>query len=137
MSGNSLGLTQFSKVEDFFFNAMVTQNTKRMYGGVFIGFGIRGQIGLSQIFRMRRGNGHYGSNDGEIYQDKYTYFVPDSITNAESAAYRTLFADAVAYWQDNLDAAAKKAYNARASHGLHMSGYNLFIAEVVSGKISI
>jgi hypothetical protein len=116
---------------------MATLHEKRQYLGVLVGAGIRKSIGQTSTYRMRRGNGYYGSIDGEIYQDKYTYFVPGSINNVESAAYRTLLTNAVAYWKNTLSAAQKKEYNRRATHGLRMSGYNLFIREVILGIFTI
>ena len=105
---------------------MVTPNTKRMYGGVFIGYGIRRQIGKTTIFRIRRGNGVYGAIDGEIYQDKYDYFVPASITDAAGDASRTCFTAAIAAWQA-LSIAEKIALDQQAQKIRYLSGYNLFI----------
>jgi len=105
---------------------MVTPNTKRMYGGVFIGYGIRRQIGKTTIFRIRRGNGFYGAIDGEIYQDKYDYFVPTSITDAAGDASRTCFTNAVNAWQA-LSTAEKIVWDKRAQKIRYMSGFNLYI----------
>jgi len=41
----------------------------------------------------------------------------------------------VAYWKNTLSAAEKKEYNRRASHGLRMSGYNLFVRKVILGEV--
>lgn len=101
------------------------------YNGVIIGYGIRGSLGGDTTYRVRRGNGHYNSILGHIYQDKFALVVPGSINNPESAAYRTLLTNAVAHWKNTLSEAQKKAYNRRASHGLQMSGYNLFVREVI------
>lgn len=108
---------------------------KQTYNGVFIGYGIRRSIAGSTTFRVRRGNGYYGSVLGHIYQDKFTLVIPSSINNPQSAAYRTLLANAVAYWKNNLSAEEKAAYNRQASHGLRMSGYNLFIRKVILGEV--
>jgi len=116
---------------------MVTPNTKRMYGGVFIGAGIRKSIGKTTTYRIRRGNGFYGAIDGEIYQDKYDYFVPTSINNTQSAPYRAQWIAAVHKWIYDLTAAQKTEYQRRASHGLEMSGYNLFMREAMLGKIEM
>ena len=114
---------------------MVTPNTKRMYDGVFIGYGIRGTIGKTKTYRVRRGNGFFGANLGEEYQDKFNYTVPGSINNPESDPYRAVLRAAVQHWQYALTGAEKKEYNRRASHGLRMSGYNLFIREVMLGRV--
>jgi len=116
---------------------MVTPNTKRMYGGVFIGYGIRGSIADDKTFRVRRGNGVYGAIDGEIYQDKYNYFVPTSINNTQSEPYRRQWIAAVHKWIYDLTAEQKNSYQRRASHGLQMSGYNLFIREAMKGLVDM
>lgn len=116
---------------------MVTPNTKRMYGGVFIGYGIRGSINDDKTFRVRRGNGAYGAIDGEIYQDKYDYFVPTSINNTQSEPYRRQWIAAVHKWIYDLTAEQKNSYQRRASHGLQMSGYNLFMREAMKGLVEM
>jgi len=108
---------------------------KQTYEDIIIGYGIRRSLAGTTTFRMRRGNGHYGSELGHVYQDKFTLVIPGSINNPESAAYRTLLTNAVAYWKNTLSAAEKKEYNRRASHGLRMSGYNLFVRKVILGEV--
>lgn len=110
---------------------------KQTYDGVIIGAWIRGSIGGDTTFRVRRGNGHYDSVLGRLYQDKFTLVVPGSINNPESEPYRTQLRAGIDYWQNILSAAQKKDYNRRASHGLQMSGYNLFIREVLTGKVKM
>lgn len=109
----------------------------RIYGGIIIGIVIRGRIGTDKIFRSRKGNGFYNSRTDTRYQDQYDYFVPPSITNVEAEPYRQLLAQGVNYWKNTLSDAQKKAYNRRASKGLRMSGYNLFLREVIKGKFII
>lgn len=106
---------------------------RQSYSNVFIGYGIRGTIGGDMTYRVRRGNGYYGSELGHIYQDMFTTVIPSSITNVESESYRVLLTEAVAYWKNTLSAEQKKEYNRRASHGLQMSGYNLFIRDYILG----
>lgn len=92
---------------------------------------MRGSINNEFIYRVRPGNGHYSSIEGEVYQDKYTYFVPGSINNPEGADARTALAAAVLNWQ-GLPLATKKVYNTRArKNGNVMSGYNLYIKEYI------
>jgi len=110
---------------------------KQSYGGVFIGYGIRGSIGGVTTFRVRRGNGYYSSILGHIYQEKFALVVPSSINNPESEPYRAQWKAAVHHWQYSLSAAEKAAYNRRASHGLRMSGYNLFMREAMLGKVQM
>ena len=90
------------------------------------------------IYRVRRGNGYFGSEFHKIYQDQYPYFVPSSINNPQGAAARSALATAVANWQgtgpDPLTEAQKIEYNKRATKGLHMSGYNLYIREYIKAN---
>jgi len=110
-----------------------TQN--RYYQGIPIGLAVRGSIADTRTFRVRRGNGVYGAKLGKRYQDQYAYFIPSSINNVQSASRRTLFASAVYAWKNTLTSAEKIPYDKRASKGLHMSGYNLYIREVLTGKV--
>lgn len=131
--------------EDKFGKHVRYHNLKfRMLSGVPLGTEIRRTIRKLKddttgavTYRVRRGNGSYGSVAGKRYQDKYKYFVPGSINNPEGAAYRTLLTNAVDYWKNTLSGAQKKEYNRRATHGLKMSGYNLFVREVILGVFII
>lgn len=98
-----------------------------------LGFEVRKQLAKSIIFRIRRGNGYAGSTAGRRYQDKFKYFVPSSINNAEGEPSRTNFKTAIDYWHNILSADEKQAYHKRSTKGLHMSGYNLFIREAMRG----
>lgn len=108
-----------------------------MYGAGLVGFGIQRDIGKTTIYRLRPGNGHYGSVLHEIYQDKYTYFVPPSINNANGEPYRAMLRAAVAHWQYALTADEKAEYNRLATHVQHMSGYNLFLRQALKGEIEM
>lgn len=107
---------------------------KQSLRGVPLGLAVRKQWGKQIIFRVRRGNGVAGSAAGVRYQDKYKYVVPASINNAESAAVRALFAAAVSNWQSTLTEQQKQEYNKRATKGLRMSGYNLYIREYINAN---
>lgn len=109
----------------------------RIYSGIIVGIAIRGSIANDRTFRVRRGNGYYTSIAGAEYQDQYGYFVPTSITNVQSEPYRRQWIAAVAKWKYGLTAAEKKAYNARATRGLRMSGYNLFMREAMKGLVDM
>jgi len=111
--------------------------SKRTYKGIPLGVRVRGQIGKDIIFRVRRGSGHQGSNLGEVYQDRYDYFVPSSINNSESAPYRTHWAAAVDYWKNILTDDQKQVYNKKAVKGFRMSGYNLFMRAAMKGEIAM
>lgn len=78
-------------------------------------------------YRVRRGNGSYGSVAGKRYQDKYKYFVPTSINNPEGQHARDIFTDSVAAWQALAPTEKATWRTSRTRLGLKMSGYNLFI----------
>jgi hypothetical protein len=99
-----------------------------------LGYSARRQIGNSIIFRVRPGNGYFGSQVGEIYQDQYPYFVPSSINNPQGAASRTAFATAVHNWKNVLTDEEKAVYHKRAVRRGKMSGYNLYIGEYVEAN---
>lgn len=114
----------------------------KMYHTVPLGTAVQRTIGrlagdTSQavIFRLRRGNGSYGAAAGKEYQDKYKYFVPSSINNAEGQHARDVFIAAVAAWQA-LNPAEKAAWRTlRARLGLKMSGYNLCIRKYMKANL--
>lgn len=110
-------------------------NFKKCIGRVILGFLVRKQFGERVIFRVRRGTGYYNAIFGELYQDKYKYFVPSSINNPESEPYRIQWKAVVDYWQNILSDADKAKYNHRATKGIHMSGWNLFIKEAMLGEV--
>lgn len=99
-----------------------------------VGLNIRGSIGDKITFRVRRGNGYYGSVSGRIYQDKYKYFVPSSINNAEGQSARNAYATAVSNWKNVLTDAQKKVYNKKASKRGGVSGYNLYLGEYIKAN---
>lgn len=113
----------------------------RMYGTVPLGLAVRRTMnkkgtgeGGAVTYRVRRGNGSYGSVDGKIYQDKYDYpEVTGLELNFAYGASRN-YAVALEYWQEVLTDAEKKEYNRRAAHGWQMSGYNLFLKEALRGE---
>lgn len=113
------------------------ENWKRSLANIPLGLRVRRQLAKQVIFRVRRGNGHAGAIAGVVYQDKYRYVVPGNINNAESAPYRTHWAAAVDFWQNILSEGEKKEYNKRATKGLHMSGYNLFMREAMNGEVAM
>jgi len=109
----------------------------RVYSGIILGRRIRGSIAKTRTFRIRPGNGYYDSVEGDEYQDQYAYFVPASINNVQAAPYRAQWIAAVRKWRYDLTAATKEVYNKRASKGLHMSGYNLFMREAMKGLVQM
>jgi len=123
-------------------HVLATSNLKDSIHRVSLGLRVRKVFRVSNwrgvkitaqalIFRVRRGNGYFGSKLGDAYQDKYKYFVPSSINNPQGATARTALASAVSNWKHVLPAEPKADYNKRATRGLKMSGYNLYIREYV------
>lgn len=101
---------------------------KYVYKGIPLGLWVRKQIAKNIIFRVCRGNGYAGSKAGVLYQHRYPYFVPSSITHVNGEPARICYKNMVLAWQALTDE-QKEVYNIRASVGLHMSGYNLFHKE--------
>ena len=112
-------------------DTLAPTNYKNSIHRTSLGTLVRKQFKKSIIFRVRRGNNYYGAKQDELYQDKYTYYVPGSINNTEGQAARNLLITAVGNWQSVLTDEEKSSYNKRASHGLHMAGYNLYIKEYI------
>ena len=109
----------------------------REYKGIPVGLAVRGSINNEYTYRVRPGNGHYDSELGKVYQDKYVYFVPGSINNAQSEPYRRQWIAAVHKWRYDLTDAQKAGYNLIASKGLRMSGYNVFMRKAMKGEIEM
>jgi hypothetical protein len=87
------------------------------------------------IYRVRPGNGFFGSVPYKKYKDQYPYFIPRSINNPQGEAARAALKQAVYNWQNVLTEAEKIEYNKRATKGLRMSGYNLYIREYIKNHI--
>lgn len=104
---------------------------KKSYEGIPLGTTVRRSIAETITFRLRHGNGYYGSVLGLLYQDRYPYFVPASIENPEGQNARDALATAVLLWQTVLTPAEKADYNQRAETKKGLSGYNLFVGEYV------
>jgi hypothetical protein len=102
--------------------------------GVWIGYGIRKQLGKTWIFRVVSGNGYFGTEIGKHYQQKYAYFVPSSINNIEGQPSRNAFATANSNWKNVLTAAERKVYNDRAARRGGVMGRNLYIGEYVEAN---
>lgn len=88
-----------------------------------------------RTFRVRRGNGYYGTTEGELIQDQYNYNVSDPNADNCPDIDKLDFAAAVLSWQ-GLDPSEKKLWNTAAqAKELHMSGYNLYIREYRLGLL--
>lgn len=109
----------------------------RMLRTLVLGLEIRKDFGKQVIYRVRAGRNFYGVALGYPLQDKYKYVVPSSINNPEGEPWRRQLIAAVHKWKYDLSPAQKKAYNARVTSGMHMSGYNLFIREAMKGLVDM
>lgn len=107
------------------------------YQGQVIGLRVRGTIGKDKIYEVNAGNGYAGTVKGKHYQKKFDYVVPSSINNPQSEPYRTQLRAAVDKWKTGLTTAEKKEYNKRASKGLRMGGYHLFMREALTGRVNM
>lgn len=126
--GSKFGKIHFN--EDYFGdNPLAKGDYKRSIHRVPLGFAVRKQLGKRVIFRVRRGNGVAGATLNKLYQDKYGYVVPGNVSNSEGEPARSALKQGVINWQSSLSEEEKDGYNERATHGLHMSGYNLYIKE--------
>lgn len=105
---------------------MATPNTKHMFGNAYVGIGIRRTIGKTTTFRLRRGNGFYGSVEGRLYQDKYAYTNHDPTASTCPVAAKNCFAAGVAAWQA-LSTEAKALWKKKASTKKGLFGYHLFL----------
>lgn len=109
--------------------------TSKMYAGIPVGLLIRRDIGKDKIFRVRHGNGYYGSILGELIQDKFDYVVPDPNAENVGIVNKNDFAAAVAAWQA-LPGSTKAWWDQEAKRlRLVMSGYNLYIRKYRLGEL--
>jgi len=110
---------------------------KRCFHRIPLGTIVHRDVGKKITFQARTGNGYFGSILGKLYYDKYFYNVPSSINNAQGEPYRRQFIAAIEKWQYDLTTEQKALYNKRATKGLRMSGYNLFIRKAMKGEIEM
>jgi hypothetical protein len=80
-----------------------------------------------RTFRVRRGNGHYGSVQGELIQDQYAYTVSDPNADHVGQVNKDDFAAAVASWKALPDLDRKYWDDEAIRQHLHMAGFNLYI----------
>lgn len=127
--------------EDKFGDRVRFHDTKfRMLSGIVLDQEVRGtirkrtgDITKAVTYRVRRGNGHYGSVLDKRYQDKYKYTAAMAAIDTGVVPDKTMLATAVDYWKNVLTTGQQVEYNRRAGRQLRMSGYNLFISEALRG----
>ena len=61
-----------------------------------IGVEARGTLSKVKIYRVRRGNGFYGSILGKKYREEMAYYTPTNRQHPDQQAWRGIFANAVA-----------------------------------------
>lgn len=88
-----------------------------------------------RTFRVRKGNGYYGTILGETIQDQFDYVIPSSINNPEGQPARDDFAAAVVAWKALSPEDKKELDTEAVRHNLHMSGFNLYIRKYMLGLI--
>lgn len=104
------------------------QRPYRLKGTQRIPLGIRArkQLAHAIIYRIRPGNGYYGSRQYHQYQDQYAYFVPASINNPQGEPQRIKIRNAVLGWQA-LPEATKITWRQLAVGKKELTGYNLYV----------
>lgn len=94
----------------------------------------KGDTSQAVTYRIRRGNGFYGSVAGKQYQDKYKYPPVTGLENNIPAVWKEKFAAAVAGWQA-LSPSEKVILQTQGTY-IHpvLPGYNLFIRNYMKGS---
>lgn len=107
---------------------------KGNYKGLPTGCFLRGSIGRKDIFRRRIGNGYAGSKAHRVYQDRYRYFVPSTITHPNGDASRAKFKDAMGAWK-LLPEADKEYYRSLSRKRSGMPEQNIFVSKFMKGEL--
>ena len=98
------------------------------YQNVPLGSEARGTINKDKTYRVRRGNGEYGSVLSQKYQDEMIYYTPTNPQTEEQQANRTKFADAMA-GAIALTEEQKAPYKTRAREEGGVTWFNIFIRD--------
>jgi len=109
-------------------------NDNICFADVPLGLLVQGTIQKTTTYRLQRGNGHFGTVKGKLYQHKFPYTVSDPNCDHTGLANKQDFAQAVLNWQTTLTDSQKKEYNRRASKKKGLSGYCLYISDYRLGK---
>lgn len=107
-------------------------HTHLFYSGILCGYAVRKQLAQTYIFRVRRGNGFYGSDPNIRYQDRYVYVVPGSISNPQGASSRAAMTQAVINWQTTVSDAEKAEWRLKAVRKQKTTGYALYVGDYIS-----
>ena len=114
---------------------MPVQYPNILFGDIPCGVAVRKQLAHTYIYRVRRGNGAYGSNASIRYQDRYGYVVPSSINNPEGADARLALAQAVLNWQTALSAMEKAEWNRKAMQKGKTTGYAMYVGSYIRENV--
>lgn len=69
---------------------------KRCRRRIILGAEVRGHIANNSIWRIRKGNGHYGSVLGKKYQEHFKYYKNIGAPGSDLADWQTVFAECMA-----------------------------------------
>ena len=107
---------------------------KGCFCGIPFGNLLRGQVGRRDIFRRRIGNGFAGSIAHRVYQDRFKYFVPSTITHPNGDASRIKFKAAMQAWKE-LSPEEKQFYRDIAVKQGGIPQQNIFVKRYMKGEI--
>jgi len=98
------------------------------YQDVPLGVEARGSIAKTKTYRVRHGNGAYGTILGKKYQDEMIYYTPTNPQTVDQQANRTKFADAMAS-AIALTEEQRAPYKERAREEGGVTWFNIFIGD--------
>lgn len=101
------------------------------FQNVPLGVQARGTINKTKTYRVRHGNGYYGSEIEKIYQDTMNYYVTADPKTAQQQTWRGIFADAVA-GAKALTEEQKEPYREQARKEGGQSWISVFIREYLN-----
>lgn len=98
------------------------------FRGLLLGHQARGTINKEKIYRIRTGNGHYGSTLGRKYQDTMDYYTPDNPQTEAQQAWRSIHANAVA-GAKALTEEQREPYKEKAQKEGGQTWFTIFVRE--------
>jgi len=98
------------------------------YQNLPLGAEARGSIAKTKTYRIRHGNGHYGSIQGQKYQDTMIYYTTPNPRTVDQQANRTKFTDAMAGAMA-LTEEQRIPYKTQAKKEGRVTWFNIFIRE--------
>ena len=98
------------------------------YYDFMIGLEARKSIARIRTFRIRHGNGEYGSVPGRIYQDQMKYYTPANPQTAPQQEWRDTFSDGVVEALA-LTEEQKQPYKNRAKEVRGQTWFTIFMSD--------